>query len=310
MEAMEATETGDEPWAVKAVESWAEAKAVFDSLQNTWIFRGQGDASYALSPSLERRILSKVRGPQPPDQLLALERMLTKSFMRSTSLHYTSGQAPSDTLGWWAEMQHYGMPTRLLDFTWSPYVASYFAMEDGAREGDRAVWALGLESPTQPVGQVKGHSVGLDAFVAETFGDEARAALHSGAFWEEAAQVDAFLEAAQTQRLRAVLAVQTDRMNERMLGQQGLFVMPSSLDVGFAACLAGSGTSRRGAPATLVKIVLPGRTRLDVLYDLMRMNVTRVSLFPGLEGMARTLGDNFERALEADRLQLPASGLE
>jgi hypothetical protein len=33
-----------------------------------------------------------------------------------------------------------------------------------------------------------------------------------------------------------------------------------------------------------------------------------MSLFPGLEGFARTLGDNFERALEADRLQPPWSG--
>jgi hypothetical protein len=301
-------ETDELPWAVRAVESWAEAKAVFEGLQNTWIFRGQSDASFSLSTSLERRILSRVRSTQRPDQLLTLERMLTKSFMRGASLHYASGQAPGDTLGWWAEMQHYGMPTRLLDFTWSPYVASYFAMEGGDPEGDRAVWALNLESSSQPVGLVKGHSARLAGFVGEVFGSEARAALYSGAFWEDAAQVDAFLEAAQERRLRAVLAVQTDRLNERMLGQQGLFVMPSSLDVEFAECLAQSGTGGRPASESLLKIALPGRLRLDVLYDLMRMNVTRMSLFPGLEGFARTLGDNFERALEANRLQLPWSG--
>jgi hypothetical protein len=310
MEAVEAMRTDDLPWAVRAVDSWVEAKAVFDSLQNTWIFRGQSDASYSLSTSLERRILSKVRGNKPPEQLLALERLLTKSFMRSVSLPYTSGVAPSNTLGWWAEMQHYGVPTRLLDFTWSPYVASYFAMEDGSRECDRAVWALNLESPPLPVGQVKEHATRLYDFVEEVFGDEGGAAVRSGAFWEDAAQIDAFLEAAQTRRLRAVLAVQTDRMNERMLGQQGLFVMPSSLDVGFAECLARWDTRAGSPPAALIKIVLPDRLRLDILYDLMRMNVTRVSLFPGLEGFARTLGDNFELAVEANRLQPPASGPE
>jgi hypothetical protein len=86
--------------------------------------------------------------------------------------------------------------------------------------------------------------------------------------------------------------------------------MPSSLNVGFAACLARSDRGGRPTPAALVKIVLPGRVRLEVLYDLMRTNVTRASLFPGLEGFARTLGDNIERALEADRFRLPASGPE
>src|SRR5262249_6412343 len=161
------------------VGSWAEAKAVFDSLQNYWIFRGQGDAAYPLSTSLERRILSKVRGTHAPEQLLALERILTKRFMRSAGLYYGSGLTPTTTLGWWAEMQHYGMPTRLLDFTWSPYVASYFAMEAGNRERDRAVWALSLETRADStlVGQVRGNFARVVDFVGEALGAAAKAAL-------------------------------------------------------------------------------------------------------------------------------------
>jgi hypothetical protein len=37
-------ETDDAPGAVREFRSWAEAKAVFDALLNTWIFRGQSDA--------------------------------------------------------------------------------------------------------------------------------------------------------------------------------------------------------------------------------------------------------------------------
>lgn len=37
-------------------------------------------------------------------------------------------------------MQHHGAPTRLLDFTYSIYVATYFAVEEA--EGDSVVWAI------------------------------------------------------------------------------------------------------------------------------------------------------------------------
>ena len=37
---------------------------------------------------------------------------------------------PANRLEWLALMQHYGTPTRLLDFTRSPYVACYFALEE------------------------------------------------------------------------------------------------------------------------------------------------------------------------------------
>ena len=47
---------------------------------------------------------------------------------------------PDDDFQWLALMQHHGAPTRLLDFTWSPYVAAFFALERAT--SDAAVWAL------------------------------------------------------------------------------------------------------------------------------------------------------------------------
>jgi hypothetical protein len=39
----------------------------------------------------------------------------------------------------------------------------------------------------------------------------------------------------------------------------------------------------------------------------LRMNITRMSLFPGLESFARTLGDNLEQALEESKLEIQAA---
>jgi hypothetical protein len=44
-----------------------------------------------------------------------------------------------DDFEWLALMQDHGAPTRLLDFTWSPYVAAFFALHNTTGEG--VIWA-------------------------------------------------------------------------------------------------------------------------------------------------------------------------
>jgi hypothetical protein len=56
--------------------------------------------------------------------------------------HLAPQSIPRSDLVTLALMQHYGVPTRLLDVTRSPYVALYFAVRDALKEADAAVWAF------------------------------------------------------------------------------------------------------------------------------------------------------------------------
>jgi hypothetical protein len=63
---------------------------------------------------------------------------------RQRAMHFGVPGLPEawDPLGWWELMQHHRAPTRLMDWTTSPFVAIWFALdghEDG--EGDMALWA-------------------------------------------------------------------------------------------------------------------------------------------------------------------------
>ena len=81
--------------------------------------------------------------PSFEDHNRALEIELLLEFQQGA--HQSSGFVPlfNEVLDWLALMQHYGAPTRLLDWTRSPYVALYFALEKADKES--AVWAINRE---------------------------------------------------------------------------------------------------------------------------------------------------------------------
>ena len=61
---------------------------------------------------------------------------------KSRALQLIQGRLPADEWEWYFLMQHYGVPTRLLDWTENPLIAIYFAVEGHKADRDAAVWAL------------------------------------------------------------------------------------------------------------------------------------------------------------------------
>ncbi len=85
------------------------------SYSETVVYRGMADSEYDLLPGLAR-----IKKPEPEMEATLINDFLTR---RPDAF---SGLAEFDTL---AKMQHYGLPTRLLDFSLNPLIALYFACE-------------------------------------------------------------------------------------------------------------------------------------------------------------------------------------
>jgi len=101
-----------------------------------YIYRGHGNSSWKLEPTLDR----VVRSPVSPKRVQLLEDF-------KYEVRGRRGNNPpvmEDENDWWALGQHHGLFTPLLDWTESPFVALYFAISVAVKEkhSNIAVYAL------------------------------------------------------------------------------------------------------------------------------------------------------------------------
>lgn len=97
-----------------------------------WVFRGQS-YPWPLKPSIERNVdPARIR-------LSIIEKQLIRDFQNHAHHYLANPPGEQEELEWLALMQHYGAPTRLLDWSRSPYVAAFFALEEPPQEGKNPV---------------------------------------------------------------------------------------------------------------------------------------------------------------------------
>ena len=106
--------------------------------RDTGVYRG---ASFAKRPLLTS--LDRLGGEEKPHSKVDLEEHILRNFIRYSRPHIDTARPHND----WELLitaQHHGVPTRLLDWTYSPLVAAFFATRPAntGAERDRAIWRL------------------------------------------------------------------------------------------------------------------------------------------------------------------------
>lgn len=96
-----------------------------------WWFRGVTTTRYHLVPSGKR------------DYSPTQEQYFYNEFYCRAGTRHARCPGEDDIAGWLALMQHYRLPTRLLDWSFSPLIAAYFAVNRSIDSGeDACIWAL------------------------------------------------------------------------------------------------------------------------------------------------------------------------
>jgi AcrR family transcriptional regulator len=243
--------------------SWREFSNYIQQFSEKWAFRGQANATWVLNNAIERTEFVQHNK--------AIEAQFVAEFQRGARNYLSRDETPEHLIEWLALMQHHGAPTRLLDLTKSPFIASYFAFEFAPLKEDHhiAIWCLNIE-------HLKNRSLEI---LSQEFGEalkETQNLINEKLFEVLFYQNDKSL----------VVPVEPFRMNRRYSLQQSIFVSTGTSQAPFMEQL---NFLDADMPKAVVKLEIPSVDKKIAMRELLKMNLHRASLFPDLDGYALSL---------------------
>ena len=237
-------------------ESW---QASLGRFRSKYAFRGMQDAAADLSTSLSRLGGNYARQ----------EGHLLRNFRK-----YAHRDAvPGDSVWNWLSLaQHHGLPTRLLDWSFSPFVALHFATQNIEHfHLDGVVWC---------VDHAAAHGK-LPARLRKLLRDEQADVFTAEMLAREAGTLPA-LDALAGRGKPFVAFLEPPSLDDRIVNQFALFSLMSSPTAQMDAWIAAHGSLAH-------KVVIPARLKWEVRDKLDQANINERVLFPGLDGLSRVL---------------------
>ena len=284
-------------YIVTEIEHWNDIFRLNQRFMSNFVFRGQGNAEWPLSTSLARMVENhhphyiKKTIPSSYEQ-----RMMDEFKWKYPSYEKGRIPEPCESIEWLSLMQHFGSPTRMLDFSYSMYVALFMAI-DGSFKPRSAIWAINKyviqEKVIQKFLKENNKDVASTEEVEEYIYNEATAAINSHFVSKS---TDYYL-----------YATRPHLSNERINRQQGLFIIPSSIEVSFEEILKDyfdnsiygemafddvvnlSDNNNGQQAVSVLKIEIPISLKYGLSNVLRQMNITSETMYPGLDGLARSM---------------------
>jgi hypothetical protein len=275
-----------------------------------WIFRGQSDSKFGFLTSFERRLiwanrnnledkqqilrfLSEIMKPEhgvicyksQHKSIREIELGIIREFQRKCH-HFTDERDlpdEDDMLEWLALMRHYEAPVHLLDWTYSFFVAVYFALENA--DDCCAVWALDSKWLFDM----------LKRDDCKVLSPMQKRILRKDKYLKDHNAFDWLLR----KNHSFVCPFTPRRLNQRLTIQQGTLLFSGNIREPFESNMVNMFQGFKNLKTDeidkidhhfyRISINIDPINKREIIQNLYRMNITRASLFPGLDGFAQSL---------------------
>lgn len=255
-----ATAHGYREYGVASIAELLSAlEKVYRSNELVW-FRGHADQTWHLEPSLSR------------SGKLQNEIQLAKRFQQNAWQFLD--HVPEKEWEWMFLMQHYAVPTRLLDWSESLLIALYFALQDasiGSKLAQATVWCLYPNKLNAISKVVLTPPEDIPSFGAEEglLDDYLPSRVHGA-----------------TVVSKNPLAIVAPRRFQRVYAQQGVFTIMHR-----ERCRLEDLHDEKGRQDHLVKLRIPKKGVTRMRKELLRLRVNKLAVFPQLENVAEAAKD-------------------
>jgi len=224
--------------------------------RNDFVYRGVGDDTFALTSSLNRICSHN----------LELERSIMRSFKK---YGYTDIKDINSNWQVLATGQHYGLPTRLLDWSYSPLVAAHFATEDySLYDKDGAIYCFNLDE--------------VDKQLPKELKDELE---YSNTHVFSIKMMERHMKDFKDMKLISedpyFLFYEPASGSDRMSNQYALFSVCSDTNYTLGDLMT------KDNMESLYKIIIPKEIKLEIRDKLDYINISERMIYPGLDGVCR-----------------------
>lgn len=249
--------------------SWSELQELLftdayntniDRIRSPYIYRGLSNFNYDLKTSLIR-----LKGSYQE-----LEFHLLRNFKKYSSRPDIKNKSDWE---WLALAQHHGLPTRLLDWTYSPYVALHFATNEiNKYNEDGVIWALNYENLKKYLPDnlnEKLNSVGSNSFTIDMLKQTYRN-----------------INELSKEKSDFVVAFEPPSLDDRIVNQYAIFTFMSHSNAVLNEWLLDK-------PELYFRIKIPAEMKWEIRDKLDQVNINERVLFPGMDGLSKWLARHY-----------------
>lgn len=257
---------------------------------SSFYYRGHSNSKYKLEPFLFRR-----------NKYLKNEHLMFKDMLKEKPNHFSEDRTTLEKL---VKMQHFGLPTRLLDITKNPLVALYFSCVTNdnrtASKNDGEVVILSLDDRLMKYNdsdtvmilsnlcKLKPNEKQFDTNLSvEKFNETKNV---GKLLWEIKREKPIFYDIIKPKHINSIIPVNVTKNNERIQIQDGLFLLFGIGNRDSNLTIPNDWIVKRNSNEG---IIIDAKSKDKIREQLEEINISKKTLFPDLDNTATYIKRNY-----------------